>query len=256
MIRNTSCLIQAAKNLNIEFETFEGIENLLKISKNKKYYFPNCTTPLNSQDISFIALDKEFTYRTLEKVINMPETISFFDPNVQPEYQHYVREKNVDEMVEKVISKFGEKVIVKMNSGKRKTNVYKCCSHLEIKSAFEKIFDHKSKNYDFVALAQKKVDIMREFRVIVYKKKIELIYTKWTFDKVEDLELQNRLRGFLNPMFEVFDLQYGGLDIALDKENKLWLIEINTAPRFEPFAKKNGEEDIIKLYEKILSNLD
>lgn len=255
MIRNLLCLIQAAKNLGINFKTFDGVENLVRIDKNKTYYFPNCTTPLNSQDIAHIALDKEFMYQTLKNVIAMPETISFFDPYVQLKYQHYVREKNIDEMVEKVISKFGENVIVKMNSGKRKTNVYKCSSKVRIKAAFEKIFDHKSKNYDFLALAQKKINIEKEYRVIVYKRNIELVYVKWKFVKVEDEDFHSRLHLFLKPMFEIFDLQYGGLDIALDKHNKLWLIEINTAPRFEPFAKKNGDKDIVELYEKILKDL-
>lgn len=255
MIPNISCLIQAAKNLNIQFETYEGSPNLIRIQKNKSHFFMNCSAPLNKEDISKICVDKEFTYKVIKNYINTPETISFFDPNAK-EFQNFIKEKSIEEMVEKVMRKFGEKVIVKMNSGKKTQNVHKCYSKNQIQKAFESIFNHKSKNYDFLALVQPMIDIEEEFRVIVYNRKVELVYKKWVFDKVEDSKLIDSLQEFVNPIFEVLDLKYGGLDIALDHQDRFWLIEINTAPRFEPFINKNGNKEIIELDEKILRDLD
>lgn len=255
MIPNISCLIQAAQNLNIKIETYPGSPNLVRVERDKSHFFLNCSAPLNKEDISKICLDKEFTYKVIRNTINTPETISFFDPKAR-EFKEFIKENNIMEMAQKAIEIFGEKVVVKMNSGKKTQNVYKCHSKNEIEKALGKIFDPRSKNYDFLALAQPMIDIKDEFRVVVYNQSIELVYKKWIFEKVEDLDLIQKLQEFINPIFKVLDLKYGGLDIALDKENKLWLIEINTAPRFEPFINKNGNKEIIELDEKILKGLD
>ncbi|WP_442946597.1 hypothetical protein [Nostoc sp. 'Peltigera malacea cyanobiont' DB3992] len=39
----------------------------------------------------------------------------------------------------------------------------------------------------------------------------------------------------LNQFFEELDLDYGGFDIVLDRDNQYWLIEINSHPNFWHF---------------------
>lgn len=256
MITNIRCLIKACEDLNLKYIQFPDAPNLISVQKNNlNYYFVNCTTPLNSQDISKISLDKDFTWKVLRNAINMPETISFIDPFVGKEFQNYTGEKNLEEMAMKIINLFGEDVIVKMNQGERKRNVYSCSSKSEIIEALSNIFNHNSKDYDYIALAQRKINIKSELRVIIFNKKIELVYKKRSFVKVSEVEIIDSLSAFIFPIFNTLNLNYAGLDIAIDREDKLWLIEINTAPRFAPYVKKNGEKDIISLQKKVLQSI-
>lgn len=256
MIVNIKCLIEACNQLNIKYSQFKEAENLIQVTKNSvNYFFINCTVPLNRQDVAKICIDKDFTIKVLNNVVRMPKTLSFFDPNAGKEFQCYVKEKTIDEMVKKIVQTFGTNVVVKMNSGSRKRNVYFPTNVDEIRCAIGSIFNKNSKNYDFVALAQEKIDIKKEFRVITLDRKIELIYTKWRFEKIVDLDSIRKVQEFINPVFDVLDLKYAGFDIALNKKNEFFLIEINTAPRFALYAKKNGNIDIIELQKKVLAKI-
>jgi D-alanine-D-alanine ligase-like ATP-grasp enzyme len=48
---------------------------------------------------------------------------------------------------------------------------------------------------------------------------------------------------------------YIGIDIAIDKNNRLWLIEANSLPGFEHILKNGNDKVIIDSYIKILDDL-
>ncbi len=72
---------------------------------------------------------------------------------------------------------------------------------------------------------------------------------------VKDENLLADLQKFISPIYEKLSLKYAGLDIARDKNGDFQLIEINTQPGFSYFINDNGEEELIKMFEKILSDL-
>ncbi|MBP6257268.1 hypothetical protein KA405_06350 [Patescibacteria group bacterium] len=59
----------------------------------------------------------------------------------------------------------------------RGQHVYKCNSKDDIVSAIESIFTQDNM-YDYVILAQEYIEIQREYRVIVYNNKVQIVYYK------------------------------------------------------------------------------
>lgn len=72
---------------------------------------------------------------------------------------------------------------------------------------------------------------------------------------VNDENLLAELQKFISPIYEKLSLKYAGLDIARDKNGDFQLIEINTQPGFSYFINDNGEEELVKMFEKILKDL-
>jgi len=65
----------------------------------------------------------------------------------------------------------------------------------------------------------------------------------WEGAKAKIVLDKNFLEGveyFCKPIFENCELRYTGLDIALDKDDKFWLIEANSAPGFNYFVRDCG----------------
>jgi glutathione synthase/RimK-type ligase-like ATP-grasp enzyme len=63
------------------------------------------------------------------------------------------------------------------------------------------------------------------------------------------------LREFIAPIYELLELNYGGLDIIEDAAGALRLVEINSRPGFSYFVRDNGREPLVKMYEMILTSL-
>lgn len=254
MIANIKCLISACNELEISFDLIHPDDDMLRIDLGRKYYFIHCATPLNRQDVARVCLDKDYTYKLLKNRLNMPETQSFLDPNYT-EFKDQIKYDSVELIKNKIVEQFGFPVIVKMNSGSRKRNVYKCNNADEVKTALTNIYNKASKNYDYIALAQEMIRIYEEYRVVVLKGKIELVYKKYSFSAVDNNEFIKRLNEFIEPIYNDLELGFAGMDVALDVNNKLYLIEINSRPWFGPYIKKNGDRKIIDLYKKILDAL-
>jgi len=72
---------------------------------------------------------------------------------------------------------------------------------------------------------------------------------------INDQDLQNELQQFIEPIFSKLNLKYGGLDVGRDKNGNLWLIEINTQPGFSHYIRDNTDEEVVKMYKKILGDL-
>jgi glutathione synthase/RimK-type ligase-like ATP-grasp enzyme len=124
-----------------------------------------------------------------------------------------------------------------------------------------------------VAIAQDYIHIKSEYRAVFLNKQLVLLYEKditdakfagnlsplhWDGAKakyINDPQILSEIASFAKPIFEELDLDYGGLDIVLDRDNQYWLIEVNSSPNYTIFARDNGEEPVLKIFEKMLISL-
>ena len=273
MLDNVSLLLQACKNLNISYEVFQPAENLIKIQlNNKQHYFCNYSTPLINQAVAKIVKDKEYTYHILKQKVKLPRTVGFLSPFCDIQYKIYLKFPSIQDIVLEIKEKFETPVIVKRNSGSGGHNVFLCQNTDEIENALKEIFNINQK-YDYVAIAQEFIHIKSEYRAVFLNKELVLLYEKdisnaefagnlsplhWNGAKakyINDPQILSEIANFARPIFEELDLDYGGLDIVLDRDNQYWLIEINSHPNYSIFTRDNGNEHVLKIFEKMLISL-
>jgi glutathione synthase/RimK-type ligase-like ATP-grasp enzyme len=274
MLDNVSLLLQACENLNIRYEIIHPAENLVKIKLNSKpCYFCNYSTPLINQALAHLIKDKEYTYHILNKKIKLPQTIGFLSPFCDLQYKMYLKFPTIEDIVLQIKENFEIPVIVKRNSGSGGHNVFLCQNQDEIQNALKEIFNMNFKKYDYVALAQEFISIKSEYRAVFLNKELVLLYEKdvsdaefagnlsplhWNGAKakyINDPQILSEIANFAQPIFEELDLNYGGLDIVLDQNHQYWLIEINSHPNYTIFTRDNGEEHVVKIFEKMLISL-
>lgn len=270
-IVNIRCCAKACDQLGLPYRYYDENGNFLAVERGQEVlFFVNTVTPFNSQAIGQICHDKEFTYRLLKDVINMPKTIGYLYPECEERYQNYVTYQSNEEIAADIEDNFSLPLIVKKNTGSRGANVFSCKNREEILVALKKIFDKKSHLFDYIALAQEQINFKREFRVVTFKRQIELVYEKDISEAtcrgnisplhqdgsraviIRNQELIKRIQKFINPVFTKLDVVFAGFDIMLDQNDVLWLIEINTNLGFEYLTRDNGEEVLIDLYKKML----
>ncbi|MEH1901233.1 MAG: YheC/YheD family protein [Nostoc sp.] len=273
MLDNVSLLLQACENLNISYEIIHPAENLIKIKlNNKPHYFCNYSTPLINQAVAHLIKDKEYTYHVLKKKVKLPRTLGFLSPFCDMQYKIYLKFPNIQDIVLEIKRNFETPVIVKRNSGSSGHNVFLCKNQDEIENALKEIFNINHK-YDYVALAQELIQIKSEYRAVFLNKELVLLYEKditdakfmgnlsplhWNGAKakyINDPQILSEIASFTKPVFEELDLDYGGLDIVLDRDHQYWLIEINSHPNFSIFTRDNGEEYVLRIFEKMLISL-
>ncbi|MEH1907932.1 MAG: YheC/YheD family protein [Nostoc sp.] len=274
MLDNISLLLQACENLNISYEIIHPAENLVKIKLNSKpHYFCNFSTPLINQAVAHLIRDKEYTYHILKEKVKLPRTVGFLSPFCDIQYKIYLKFPTIQDIVLEIKENFETPVIVKRNSGSSGHNVFLCQNQDEIETALKEIFNINFKKYDYVALAQEFIHIKSEYRAVFLNKELVLLYEKditdakfegnlsplhWNGAKakyINNPQILSEIANFAKPVFEELDLDYGGLDIVLDRDNQYWLIEINSHPNFSIFTRDNGKEYALKLFEKILISL-
>lgn len=269
-IPNTASLVEACKNLGIPFSFYDDNHNLIGVALDREYFFANASTPFNDESVSKISKDKEFTYRVLRGIIEMPKTLGFLDPHCDPEYASYVKYPSHKDIVNEIEKNFSYPVIVKKNSGAQGNYVFKCKDRAEATCAVKTIFTKKARSYDYVALAQECLHIAHEYRVVVFQNEIVLVYEK-DFSKatitdnisplhqtnskavlIQDKNILEELSAFIAPLSHKIHLGFVGLDIIVDKHGALWLLEINTKLGFRYFVKDNGTAPLVNIYEKML----
>ncbi|MEH2392929.1 MAG: YheC/YheD family protein [Nostoc sp.] len=274
MLDNLSLLLKACKNLNISYEIIHPAENLVKIKmNNKQHYFCNYSTPLINQAVSQIIKDKEYTYHLLNKKVKLPRTIGFLSPFCDLQYKIYLKFTSFQDIILEIKENFETPVIVKRNSGSSGHNVFLCQNIDEVETALKEIFNINHKKYDYVAIAQEFINIKSEYRAVFLNKELVLLYDKdinnakfignlsplhWDGAKakyINEPQILSEIANFARPIFEELDLDYAGLDIVLDGDNQYWLIEINSHPNYSIFSRDNGEEPVLKIFEKMLISL-
>ncbi len=273
MLDNVSLLLKACENLNISYEILKPAENLIKIKlNNKHHYFCNYSTPLINQAVAQLIKDKEYTYHVLNKNVKLPRTVGFLSPFCDIQYKIYLKFPTIQDILLDIKGKFKTPVIVKRNSGSGGHNVFLCQNTDEIETALKEIFNINHK-YDYVAIAQEFIHIKSEYRAVFLNKELVLLYEKdisnaefagnlsplhWNGAKakyINDPQILLEIANFAKPIFEELDLDYGGLDIVLDRDNQYWLIEVNSHPNYSIFTRDNGEEPVLKIFEKMLISL-
>ena len=274
MLTNVKLLLQACQELNISYEILHRHQNLLRIKLEKRYYyFVNYTTPFNSKPITEIFKDKEYSYELLKNKIKMPKTIGFLSPLCDEKYKIYLHFKNIKSIENKIVNEFELPVIIKRNRGSSGNNVFLCQKKEEIEGYINRIFNIKNKDYDYVALAQEYIQIVREYRAIFFERKLVLLYEKdkskarytgnlsplhWEGAKAKHItnsKIISSINNFVQPIFSEVPVNYAGFDIVIDKNETYWLIEINSSPNYEIFIRDNDPKIIVKMFQGMLKVL-
>lgn len=278
MLTNIKMLLQACKKLSIEYEILHHNQNLVKViisdrHHTREHYFTNYSTPLIPQSIGEIFKDKQYFYQVFQDVVQMPRTRSFISPYCDKKYIEYLEFPSISEIGAEIQRDFNLPVIVKRNRGSGGNNVFKCCDRLEVQNAIETIFNVNFKSYDYIALAQEPINIVKEYRCVCLNQEQIILYEKdisqaeftgnlsplhWEgaiAKQVSDRETIKAINKFIRPIFQKMPIIYVGLDIALDDLQNYSLIEANSHPNFDIFIRDNGEEAVIGLFEKILKYL-
>lgn len=260
------------KEKNIPFKIIHEDGNLVEVKSNsgEAFLFTMGTTPFNSQSVEKLCEDKEFFYKYYQDVIRMPQTQGFMKPNCNEKWKDKVRFKSFEAITDEVERTFAYPFITKMNRGSQGRCVFKVSNRQEFHQALEEIYAT-----DYVALVQNCVDIKSEYRVLYLNKKLMFAYKKNNenavfsgnlsplhFDGayaeiVDNKNLLSAFDKFVQPMLKKLNVPYCGLDIALDRQNNMWLIEGNCAPGFGYLLKNPRGADLLRgLYTEMFKALD
>lgn len=262
----------ACKKAGLAWTPVSGDGVVIKIHLPKKdHLVVNFNLGLIDSSVSYICKDKAYQIELLNQVVNFPRTKSYLDPFSK--YGFLAGFDNLEAIAEDILENFTLPMIVKMNQGSEGQGVYLCQSKIEVKQAVEKILGHQNWEYDYVLLAQEYIKPRAEYRAIVYKEQVEILYLKdnaqATFTgnlsplhfsgaqavEATDQKIKSQVAAFLGPIFRKIELQYAGFDLIVDESDQLWLIEINSAPGFAHYLASNPEEKMIQLWSKIFTDL-
>ena len=265
-------LKQVLQSLNLGHSVLDANGNLIQVKLNGNYYyFANSQTPFNRQDIVAVCRDKQFTHLALDGKINQPKTIGYLDPFCDIRYEKYKYFDNYKSICKDICSNFSLPIIIKPNKGAAGQGVTLNTNLPDVETAISALFNHDNKEYDYVILAQKYIDIKFEYRVLTVNGQIELMYLKdnsqgkfvgnlsplhWENSKakkVTDISLQAKIHKFIEPIFKTLDIFWCGLDIVIDQNGEIWLIELNTSPGFSYYLESNDLQSITDLYRKALT---
>lgn len=274
MNQHIKSLKKACEELGISYQEVGGSKVFLTVhSKTGPVYFIANEVPFNNHIVSRIVKDKGYTYELLADVVKMPKTLSFIDPDCEELFKPYLKHQTHEDIVDAAVEVFAFPFILKKNSGSQGVNVFRSHTRAEALSATQAIFNQHSAEYDHVMLAQENISVHREFRVTVFQKEVVLIYEKdfsqatfvgnlsplhWEGARatiITDESLWQRIRTFVEPIFDKLDLQYGGLDVAIDSTDEMYLFEINATPAYNYLIESNGDRPLIELYKHMLRAL-
>lgn len=271
---NTRCVRAACDRLGIPYRVHDEHGNFVSVALDPVRFFVNAFTPFNSSSVDKICKDKEFAWRLLKDAARMPRTKGYFDPYPQDaRYAGYVAEPSYAAIADSIVREFGLPVIVKMNSGALGTNVYLCRGRGEALAAVTAIFNHEAPASDYVAIAQEYIRGVKEYRAIVFREEVLLLYEKDISDAtfvgnlsplhhenahavlVTDTALVQRVQDAVTGIFALLPLEYGGIDLIEDAAGAFHIIELNSHPGLHHFVKDNGDEPVVRMYERILRQL-
>lgn len=225
--------------------------NFLSVELDKKYFFAYTTTPFNREDTQHVCNDKSLIQELVSPKIRMPKTKKYLRPDLDPAWHDKIEFVSEIDIASDIEKNFTFPLILKMNAGSLSRNVFKCDSPESVLIAINSIFKE-----DWALLAQELIDKAEEFRVMVVNNSVELAYTKGCkeFFNGESGVLEE-IKGFLKPIRECLELGWAGLDLIRDKEERWWLVEINTRPSFIAAVREGKKEEVKALYKKAFQNL-
>jgi len=218
-----------------------------------------------------ICKDKEHAYLVFNHSVCMPKTIGFLDYTVEEKYQKYLFYKSSEEIIERIEQEFTYPLVIKKNKGSFGINVFLCHNRKQVIASINTIFNKKSNQYDYVALAQDYVPHEKEFRLICFRGEAVLAYERVsdnsTFNArywesgngrakhLTDQKIIDDLVSFVSPAFCIKGLEYVGFDILKGKDGNYYLLELNSGPKYNHFIDHNGDEAVVTMYKKILGRV-
>ncbi|MBD3250764.1 MAG: hypothetical protein GF381_04335 [Candidatus Pacebacteria bacterium] len=267
----TSLLTQVADELAIPYSLVGNNCSFVRLELPlHDHYLINTHLGLVSDADQRIARDKAYHYQLLKDVVAMPVTRSYLDPATR--YQQDLKFDSVDKIVADIQSNLTLPLIIKKNRGQEGVYVFKVDRPEEIEDRVRLIFNQQKKDYDYLLLAQEYIKPKHEYRVIAYQQRVYIAYLKdisqakfqgnlspthWQGVKIREagFDKTKQLEKFVSQVFSAWPVSYLGFDIVEDKEGKLWLIEVNSAPGVAKFIKAVGPGPILKMYRDILVDL-
>lgn len=270
---NMRSLVKACENLGITYKKLDQLGNLLSLNiNNEDQYFTNVRVPINNEPVASICVNKAYTYWVLNEEVPMPKTKSYLDPDSKDEdIQKNAEFKKQKLIIADILKNFELPVVVKMNSGCQGKHVYKCNTKRKIAHAVKSVFNKKQKDYDSSVLAQSFLEIKNEYRAILLDGEVVLLYEKVSNQKtqnlsplhnddgraelVQDLEIKNKISEIVSRSSKIKEFGWIGLDIARDSKGEWWVLELNTRPGFSYFIRDNGDTEIVRVYEKLLTRI-
>jgi glutathione synthase/RimK-type ligase-like ATP-grasp enzyme len=267
---NMRSLVQACQNLNFDYAKIDQLGNLISVNIDGRYfYFTISKVPINNEPVAAICVNKSYTYWAMSGELPMPKTKDYLDPDSTDELVSNNAEfKNQKLIVADVIKNFDFPLIIKMNSGSKGRHVYKCSNKRKVANAVKSVFNKKQKDYDTSLLAQRFIEIKNEYRVILMEGEIMLLYEKVSNEKntnlsplhnddgraelVLDENITKAIKDIVDKSPTLQNFEWIGLDIARDNNGEWFVLELNTRPGFSYFIRDNGDELIVKMYEKLL----
>ena len=260
------CIIQACERLRLDYRLLDRNRNLLLVADH--YYFQLSRTPFNSEVMASLCKDKEHQYDSLHHLVNIPKTQGFLDYNTTGQFQQYLRCDSRDSTVAAIEAEFDYPLVIKPNQGSLGVNVFCCRDRQAVITALETIFDRRCRDYDCVAIAQAFVHSQQEFRVVCFDGEPVLCYQRvsaqaefgaryWqTADGRAVLHttdgIARRVATEFAPALRLPGLRYVGLDVIRSRDDQLYLIELNSAPRVDQVIKSNGEAPVVAMYQTVL----
>lgn len=268
---NTSCLKQALTELQLPYQIVGASQVMVAVpGREQPLLFIANITPFNNEVVVKIAHDKSFTHDLLANVVPMPRTQTYMDPQAEEMFQPYVRFHTQVEIVADIEQHFSYPLVIKKNSGSRGELVTVVPDKAGLAAAVAAVFNQQSRHYDYLLLAQERLAIEREWRVVVWQQKIAFWYEKdisqatfagnlsplhWSQARAvlkQDAQQEAAFYQLLTLLFAQLDVVYGGLDIAQTKDGRLYLLEINTQPGYTMFVRDNGPAAVVALYKQML----
>jgi glutathione synthase/RimK-type ligase-like ATP-grasp enzyme len=272
MLSNIKLLIAACQELNLDYKVIHSTQNIVRVNLTKPCFFVNYSTPFIDQATAKILRDKDYTYHLVKDKIKTPKTKSFLSPFCNPKYREYLKIESIDSIVEEITIEFALPTIVKRNAGSSGINVFFCEGKPKIREALEQIFNVNSKEYDYVALSQEYIEIIKEYRAVFCYNNLHLLYEKdnsnglfvgnlsplhWEgaiAKHITDPEIITGIQTFVQPVFQELNIAYGGFDIARDRQGNYWLIEINSHPNYDIFIRDNDPKFAVDVFKTMLQS--
>lgn len=214
---------------------------------------------INSLSSYLIARDKVATSFLLEK-----ENIPCMKHTLQLNKKHPAYKNTYKKICEDILNK-DIPVILKDNKGFGGKNVFKACNMQQVHHYVDVLM---KKNIDIAICSY--VDILKEYRTVVYKGEVLLCYSK----NIKRKKIENgnvikdnitvKIEPFKNTYIErlaikaanTINISFATVDIIKTKEN-LQVIEINPAVSLELFAKTNKVNYLLtkEVYRTVIKDL-
>jgi glutathione synthase/RimK-type ligase-like ATP-grasp enzyme len=267
---NINALVQACQLDSLPYRFTDKNHNCVMVKG--RYFFQLNRTPFNVESMAALGRDKEHQYELLNDQLNMPKTMGFLDYRVTEEYKKYLTYHSLVAIIDAIESNFSYPLVIKKNRGALGINVFLCHNRDETTTAINTVFDKDSPEYDYVVLAQQYIKTQLEIRVVFFQGQAVLAYERhfakvnfgaryWETDDGKAIEISNQ--DIINKASEAFSaainlpgLPFVGLDIIIDEENNYHLIELNSGPKFNNYIRNHGNEAVVTMYRKILTNCD